>query len=119
GAGGVGVGAGGGAGVQRLRRFGVYGVWGLAGDSAGRHGIHPVAVGQRRVQRPADSPGRLRYHRAQRPMTIGETEFDDFYAGTYRRVVGQVFAMVGNFGDAEEAVQEAYSRAWPRWPKLR
>lgn len=52
-------------------------------------------------------------------MTIGETEFDDFYAGTYRRVVGQVFAMVGNFGDAEEAVQEAYSRAWPRWPKLR
>jgi RNA polymerase sigma-70 factor (ECF subfamily) len=52
-------------------------------------------------------------------MTAGETEFDDFYAGTYRRVVGQVYAMVGNFGDAEDAVQEAYSRAWTRWTKLR
>src|SRR5258705_8572194 len=46
-------------------------------------------------------------------------EFDDFYASTYRRVVGQVYAMVGNFGDAEDAVQEAYGRAWPRWEQLR
>lgn len=46
-------------------------------------------------------------------------DFDDFYAGTYRRLVGQVYAMVGNFGDAEDAVQEAYARAWPRWDRLR
>lgn len=52
-------------------------------------------------------------------MTLGEPEFDDFYASTYRRVVGQVYAMVGDFGDAEDAVQEAYGRAWPRWTKLR
>ena len=50
---------------------------------------------------------------------VEAAEFDDFYAGTYRRVVGQVYAMVGNFGDAEDAVQEAYGRAWPRWDRLR
>jgi RNA polymerase sigma-70 factor (ECF subfamily) len=52
-------------------------------------------------------------------MTLGATGFDDFYAQTYRRVVGQVYAMVGNLSDAEDAVQEAYSRAWPRWTRLR
>ncbi|MFI5909729.1 SigE family RNA polymerase sigma factor [Dactylosporangium sp. NPDC051541] len=46
-------------------------------------------------------------------------DFDDFYAATYRRLVGQVFAMVGDFGEAEDAVQEAYARAWSRWHRLR
>ncbi|WP_326560759.1 SigE family RNA polymerase sigma factor [Micromonospora sp. NBC_01796] len=48
----------------------------------------------------------------------GYIEFDDFYATTYRRVVGYVYAMIGNLAEAEDAVQEAYSRAWPRWSKL-
>lgn len=41
--------------------------------------------------------------------------FDDFYAATYRRVVGQVYAMTGNLDEAQDAVQEAYIRAWQRW----
>ena len=46
-------------------------------------------------------------------------EFDAFYAASSHRLVGQVFAMTGDLGEAEDALQEAYIRAWQRWPKLR
>ncbi|NUU21449.1 MAG: SigE family RNA polymerase sigma factor [Streptomycetaceae bacterium] len=45
-------------------------------------------------------------------------DFDAFYAATFRSVVGQVFAMTGDLQDAEDAVAEAYARAWQRWPKI-
>lgn len=46
-------------------------------------------------------------------------DFDAFYTGSYRRLVGQVYAMVGHLGEAEDAVQEAYCRAWQRWSSVR
>jgi RNA polymerase sigma-70 factor (ECF subfamily) len=46
-------------------------------------------------------------------------EFDDFYAASSRRVLGQVYAMVGNRAEAEDAVAEAYLRAWDRWKTVR
>lgn len=46
------------------------------------------------------------------------SDFDAFFASTSRRVVGQVFAMTGDLGEAEDAVQEAYARAWQRWSKI-
>jgi RNA polymerase sigma-70 factor, ECF subfamily len=46
-------------------------------------------------------------------------DFDMFYAATSRRLVGQIFAMTGDLGEAEDAVQEAYIRAWRRWPRIR
>jgi len=46
-------------------------------------------------------------------------EFDHFYAMTSRRLVGQLFAMTGDLTEAEDAVQEAYIRAWQRWPRIR
>jgi len=49
----------------------------------------------------------------------GVDDFDEFYARTSSRLVGQVFAMTGNLGEAEDAVQEAYIRAWQRWPRIR
>jgi RNA polymerase sigma-70 factor (ECF subfamily) len=48
-----------------------------------------------------------------------ERDFDAFYAETRRRLVGQLYVILGNLGEAEDAVQEAYCRAWPRWSRLR
>lgn len=45
-------------------------------------------------------------------------EFDAFYAATSEKLVGQVFAMTGDLGEAEDALQEAYVRAWQHWPKI-
>src|SRR5262245_54531724 len=44
--------------------------------------------------------------------------FDEFYAATSRTVVAQVYAMTGDLTEAEDAVAEAYARAWQRWSRL-
>lgn len=49
----------------------------------------------------------------------GELGFDEFYAASFRRLVGQVYAMTGSLAEAEDAVQEACARAWQRWNKVR
>lgn len=46
-------------------------------------------------------------------------EFDAFYAASSRRVLGQVYAMIGNRAEAEDAVAEAYVKAWHRWSSVR
>jgi RNA polymerase sigma-70 factor (sigma-E family) len=51
-------------------------------------------------------------------MRDGE-EFDAFYAASSRRVLGQVYAMTGNRSEAEDAVAEAYLKAWDRWATVR
>lgn len=44
--------------------------------------------------------------------------FDDFYAGSVGRVISQLYAMIGDRAEAEDVVQEAYTRAWERWAKI-
>lgn len=39
-------------------------------------------------------------------------EFDSFYAASFRRLVTQVYAMIGDQDEAQECVQEAFVRAW-------
>ncbi|MEY9907246.1 RNA polymerase sigma-70 factor (ECF subfamily) [Catenulispora sp. MAP12-49] len=47
-----------------------------------------------------------------------ERDFDDFYVGTVRRTTLAVFAMLGDMAEAEDAVAEAYLRAWARWSSV-
>jgi RNA polymerase sigma-70 factor, ECF subfamily len=45
--------------------------------------------------------------------------FDEFYQSVFGRLVGQVYLVTGDLGDAEDAVQEAFARASARWSTVR
>jgi RNA polymerase sigma-70 factor, ECF subfamily len=45
--------------------------------------------------------------------------FAAFYAGSYRRLLGQLFAVTGDLAEAENVLQEAYARAFVRWARVR
>ncbi|WP_306214484.1 sigma-70 family RNA polymerase sigma factor [Actinoplanes sp. RD1] len=45
-------------------------------------------------------------------------EFEDFYRASSARVLGHLYVMTGNRAEAEDAVAEAYARAWQRWSSV-
>jgi RNA polymerase sigma-70 factor (ECF subfamily) len=49
---------------------------------------------------------------------LSPEEFDEFYAGSWSRLVGQLYAMTGNLAEAQDVVQEAYVRAWRQREEL-
>lgn len=44
--------------------------------------------------------------------------YSEFYERAYSVVVGQVFVVTTDRGEAEEAVQEAFARSWSRWSRV-
>ena len=45
-------------------------------------------------------------------------EFTSFYASSFPRLVGQLYAMTGDQAEAQDVVQEAFVRAWARRGKI-
>ncbi len=57
---------------------------------------------------------------AARALTddTGPPTFESFYAAHFQRLSLQLFAYTGDFGQAQDVVQEAFCRALPRWEKV-
>ncbi|MGB6577928.1 MAG: sigma factor [Streptosporangiaceae bacterium] len=49
---------------------------------------------------------------------VEREEFADLYAVSFQRLVGQLYAMIGDQSEAQDAVQEAFVRAWARRGKI-
>ena len=49
---------------------------------------------------------------------MADDGFASFYASSYRRLLGQLFAVTGDLAEAENVLQEAYARAFVRWPRV-
>jgi RNA polymerase sigma-70 factor (ECF subfamily) len=49
---------------------------------------------------------------------VAHEGFAAFYASSYRRLLGQLFAVTGDLAEAENVLQEAYARAFARWPRV-
>ena len=66
----------------------------------------------------AVDPGGPHSYDRQAGPGMDESAFDEFYALSYRRLVGQIYAMCGNLAEAQDCVQEAFVRAWDKRRRL-
>jgi hypothetical protein len=55
----------------------------------------------------------------EREAMATSADFEEFYAATVGRLLGQLFLVTGDLHVAEEIVQEAFTRASMRWSQLR
>src|SRR5262245_15048886 len=46
-------------------------------------------------------------------------DFDGFYQASRQRLLGYVYVLTGDLHEAQDAVQEAFIRAWQRWSTVR
>jgi len=45
-------------------------------------------------------------------------DFDEFYRGTRQRLLTCVYLLTGDLAEAQDAVQEAFMKAWLRWDTI-
>jgi RNA polymerase sigma-70 factor (sigma-E family) len=50
---------------------------------------------------------------------VEETEFADFFAATWARLFRTALALTGDRGQAEDAVQSAFAKAYASWQRVR
>lgn len=50
--------------------------------------------------------------------TAGRPRFEEFYANACARIVRHGFALTGDMAEAQDIAQEAFARAWQRWPTV-
>src|SRR5215472_13336879 len=46
-------------------------------------------------------------------------DFDDFYSSSAARLIRHGYALTGDLAEAQDIAQEAFARAWQRWPSVR
>jgi RNA polymerase sigma-70 factor, ECF subfamily len=63
-------------------------------------------------------PGARRTGLESGATLVAGQRFDDFYAAHFAALVAQLTAYVGDLAEAQDVVQEAFCRAWPRWDRL-
>ena len=56
---------------------------------------------------------------ARQPGTPRQPSFDDFYAGAAARLIRHAYALTADLAEAQDIAQEAFARAWQRWPAVR
>lgn len=67
------------------------------------------------MPRPVAAPGGLAAATvAAHGRGLDVEAFDALYNGSFKRLVGQIYAMCGNLAEAQDCVQEAFVRAWDR-----
>jgi Sigma-70 region 2 len=44
--------------------------------------------------------------------------FEAFYAASYQRVVGRVYALLGDLAEAEDVTQDAFAKASFHWSRI-
>ena len=49
----------------------------------------------------------------------GRQDFDDFYSNSAARLIRHGYALTGDLAEAQDIAQEAFARAWQRWPTVR
>ncbi|WP_329495017.1 SigE family RNA polymerase sigma factor [Kitasatospora herbaricolor] len=45
-------------------------------------------------------------------------DFNSFYEASYGQLVAHLYALTGDLGEAQDAAQEAFIRAWDRWHQV-
>src|SRR5262249_53336796 len=49
---------------------------------------------------------------------MADNGFEAFYAAQFPRLTSQLCAYLGDLAEAQDVVQEAFTRAWPRWETI-